>query len=92
MSDRRYFLTRRPFSKTTRACWTSPSSGELYCGICLRATVAPRLGAECPSCGSTVERILEVKQGGLPGRLAPRRNRPAASIAAMERVGKVVTL
>jgi hypothetical protein len=91
MSARPYYLTRKPSSQNTRACWISPSSGELYCGICLSATIAARLGAECPACGSTIERILEVSEGGRRSSLGPLRNRVAVTSAAKERVGKVVT-
>ena len=91
MSHRSYYLSRSPHRATIRAGWISPSTGDLYCGICLRSVLAPHVGAECPSCGSVVERVFEVAQGGVIRPLGPRQNRAAAYIAAKERVGKVVT-
>jgi hypothetical protein len=89
MSARPYYLTRKPSTQNTRACWTSPSSGELYCGICLRATIAARLGAECPACGSTIERILEVSEGGRRSSLGPLRNRVPPQLRQRSGWGKL---
>ncbi len=47
-----------------RPCWAS--GPELYCGMCMRGVVRAELGATCPVCSSTVERILEVTEGGTP--------------------------
>jgi hypothetical protein len=47
-----------------RPCWTS--GGEVYCGMCMRGEVSAEVGSVCPICGSTVERILEVADGGAP--------------------------
>jgi len=47
-----------------RPCW---AAGEvLYCGMCMRGEVHAELGSVCPVCSSTVERILEVADGGSP--------------------------
>ncbi len=40
-----------------RPCWSNGS--EVYCGICMKATIKPVVGAVCPECSSRVERILE---------------------------------
>jgi hypothetical protein len=45
-----------------RPCWSTVS--EVYCGMCMRGIVQPVVGAVCPICSSTVERILEVAPGG----------------------------
>lgn len=55
-----------------RPCWRSEE--ELYCGMCMRATIRPVVGEVCPTCGSTVERILEIVTGGTP--------KPAQTLAA----------
>jgi hypothetical protein len=41
-----------------RPCWATDT--EVYCGMCMRGVVQPVVGAVCPNCSSTVERILEV--------------------------------
>jgi hypothetical protein len=53
-----------------RPCWATGT--ELYCGMCMRGTIQPAIGAVCPICSSTVERILEVTPGGSP-KLARKR-------------------
>jgi hypothetical protein len=59
-----------------RPCWaTSPK--EVYCGMCMRSTIQPMVGAVCPICSSTVERILEVALGGTP---KPTRRRADCTI------------
>jgi len=45
-----------------RPCWATDT--EVYCGMCMRGTIQPVVGAVCPICSSTVERILEVVPGG----------------------------
>ena len=47
-----------------RPCWSTGT--EVYCGMCMRGIVQPVVGAVCPICSSTVERILEVAPGGSP--------------------------
>lgn len=47
-----------------RPCWRAPEG--LYCGMCMRGIIEPVLGAECPVCSSTVERIMEMVPGGTP--------------------------
>jgi hypothetical protein len=44
-----------------RPCWATDT--EVYCGMCMRGTIQPVVGAVCPICSSTVERILEVAPG-----------------------------
>lgn len=47
-----------------RPCWQSAEG--LYCGMCMRSTIEPVIGAVCPVCSATVERVLELVQGGAP--------------------------
>jgi hypothetical protein len=47
-----------------RPCWST--GAEVYCGMCMRGVVQSAVGAVCPICSSTVERILEVAPGGKP--------------------------
>jgi hypothetical protein len=44
-----------------RPCWSNGS--EVYCGMCMKGTVKPAVGAVCPECSSRVERILESERG-----------------------------
>jgi hypothetical protein len=55
-----------------RPCWATGT--ELYCGMCMRGTIQPVIGAVCPICSSTVERILEVAPGGAPKPVCKRRD------------------
>jgi hypothetical protein len=55
-----------------RPCWAT--GAELYCGMCMRGTIQPVIGAVCPICSSTVERILEVASGGTPKPARKRRD------------------
>ena len=57
-----------------RACWRTGS--DIYCGMCMRATIRPLIGEVCPTCGSTVERILEVVPGGVTRAAHKQRNYP----------------
>jgi hypothetical protein len=85
---RTYFLSRDSCNGRLRSCWLSPDK-NLYCGICLRGAVSGEVGSVCASCGSCVERLVEVLDGGKPYRLAAREKKPPA---ATERIGKVVIL
>jgi hypothetical protein len=58
-----------------RPCWAN--GAEVYCGMCMRGVVQPVVGAICPICSSTVERIFEVAPGG---RFNPRPKRRDCSI------------
>lgn len=58
-----------------RACWRSGS--DIYCGMCMRSTIEPVVGEVCPTCASTVERVMEVVRGG-------------ASLPAGKRGGKLI--
>jgi hypothetical protein len=60
-----------------RPCWSTGT--EVYCGMCMRGIVQPVIGAICPICSGTVERILEVAPGGKP---TPARKRKNCSIRA----------
>ena len=48
---------KKPLS--VRLGWVSPSTGIIYCGICLGAAIASRVGAECPACGARVSHLLD---------------------------------
>ena len=85
---RTYYLSRCPSNGRLRSCWLSPDK-SLFCGICLRGTVSSEIGSVCPSCGSCVERMVEVLDGDKAYRPAARdTKRPVAT----ERIGKVVIL
>lgn len=64
MQVREYAVVRQKGEQTTRLCWRSQADAELYCGICLRATVQPVKDEICPACESRVEWVLEVFDGG----------------------------
>lgn len=42
-----------------RLGWVSASTGLTYCGICLRAPVAPEVGADCSACGARIAKIFD---------------------------------
>jgi hypothetical protein len=75
-----------------RACWRS--GNDIYCGMCMRATIQPVIEEVCPICASTVERILEVAPGGViksarkhrdyPVRVGQQRGREAEAGALVE--------
>ena len=73
-----------------RPCWSA--GAELYCGMCMRGAVQPVVGAVCPICSSTVERILEVTPGGAP-RISPKRKDCSIRLGQQDRgVGTAVLL
>jgi hypothetical protein len=66
MKSHHYAVVTSRNQSTTRLGWKSPSTDEMYCGICMRGVISPEAGAVCPSCGSEVVRTFEVIQGGRP--------------------------
>jgi hypothetical protein len=48
---------------TMRLGWVSSSTGLTYCGICLRASLAPEVGSECSGCGARVTKVFELSAG-----------------------------
>jgi hypothetical protein len=54
-----------------RPCWATDT--EVYCGRCMRGTIQPVVGAVCPLCSSTVERILEMRREARPNLFARAR-------------------
>lgn len=64
MRVREYAVVRQKGKRTSRLCWRPEADAELYCGICMRATVQPVMNETCPACESRVERVLEVLDGG----------------------------
>ena len=65
-TNRLYVLVRDPESGYIRSCWSAPSDGALYCGMCMQGVVQPEVGAACPVCDSKVDRVLEIADGGKP--------------------------
>jgi hypothetical protein len=61
---RTHIYVRDAHNGFVRPCWATDA--EVYCGMCMRGTIQPVVGAVCPTCSSTVERILEVASGGAP--------------------------
>ena len=69
-----------------RPCWKAEDG--LYCGMCMRGTIEPVVGAVCSICSSTVERILEITPGGKPklghapvnGPIRVERKKPATGV------------
>ncbi len=59
-----HIYVREAQKSFVRPCWSAGT--EVYCGMCMRGIVQPVVGAVCPICSSTVERILEVTPGGNP--------------------------
>lgn len=66
MQARAYAVVKQKGKRTSRLCWRSQIDAELYCGICMRATVQPVMHEICPACESRVECVLEVLDGGKP--------------------------
>lgn len=58
-----YTILASPDRAAVRLGWVSISTGLTYCGICLRAEVAPEVGAECAACGARVSRVLDLGAG-----------------------------
>ena len=48
---------------TVRFGWVSASTGLTYCGICLRAPIAPKTGAACSVCDARVL-MFDLRAGG----------------------------
>ena len=62
--DQKYFLMRKSSSGVQRSAWISPSTGDLYCGICLRGRIEAKLGSACALCASEVIREFMALRGG----------------------------
>jgi hypothetical protein len=56
-----YSIMKAEHPRTVRFGWVSPMTGITYCGICLRAAVTPKVGAECRVCGAHVAQLLDIK-------------------------------
>jgi len=74
-------LTSRNQS-TVRFGWISISTGLTYCGICLRAPIAPEVGAVCPVCDATVSQVVDLGDRGASMKAAWRAALPWAAAAA----------
>jgi hypothetical protein len=97
MIDQRHFVMRKVSTGLQRKAWYSPSTGELYCGICLRGRVHAAIGSECTVCNSQAVREFSVLPGGYrrPAKAAirtERRTREEQRAATMERTGNLVVM
>lgn len=94
-----YHVMRKPSTGMQRSGWISPTTGNMYCGICLRGRVEMSLGSRCAICDSRVVREFTATQGGAtrPAYAAIRaekrkRERETAHTVAVARSGKVLTM
>ncbi|GEM_PF-6110871 len=85
MKSRHYAVVTSRNQSITRLGWKSPSSDEMFCGICMRGVISPEAGAVCSSCGGEVVRTFEV----IPGGLVLRRSFPAT--VAAEQTGRIAS-
>ena len=73
-----YHVMRKASTGMQRNAWVSPTTGNMFCGICLRGRVEMSLDSRCAICDSRVVREFTATQGGA--------NRPAfAAIRAEKR-------
>ena len=93
MSEHRsYAVLHHPNNHAVRLSWSSQSSGEMYCGICLRGLVTTEVGRVCPSCQSRVEQVFEVVNGGRTVSYGSRKRAAEANRSAAESFAKVESL
>jgi hypothetical protein len=50
-------------SSRARLGWVSDSTGLTYCGLCLRAPIAPKVGSTCLACGARVAHVVDLFAG-----------------------------
>ncbi len=97
MNAQTYFVMQKSSTGTRRIAWTSPTSGDLYCGVCLRGTVSPKLASSCATCGSKVVGRFSTVAGGVerPGYAAIRaekKKREAQKAVAADRTGNLLVM
>ena len=92
MADRSYAVLRSPSSNAVRLSWSPQSSGEMFCGICMRGLVTTEIGRVCPTCQSRVAQVFEVVNGGQPSSYRIKRRILTAHPSAGEPFAKVVSL
>jgi hypothetical protein len=63
MEQHTYVIISNRNRTIARLAWTSPSTGLIYCGICMRATVSLEIGSKCDVCSSTVSRTFSLSEG-----------------------------
>jgi|GEM_PF-6763032 len=95
--EKSYFVMRKSSTGVQRQVWTSPSSGDAYCGVCLRGRVRNAVGSKCSDCGSEVTREFAVVSGGVqrPGFSAirvERKKQEKARAAAAARSGNLLIM
>jgi len=92
MADRSYAVLRNPSSNAARLSWSSQSSGEMFCGICMRGLITTEIGRVCPTCQSRVAQVFEVVNGGQPSSYRIKKRNLTAHQSAGEPFAKVVSL
>ncbi|HEV2646766.1 MAG TPA: hypothetical protein VGU46_10415 [Acidobacteriaceae bacterium] len=97
MTETNYFVMRKDSTGTQRNAWTSPTTGEVFCGVCLRGQVEARVGARCGVCEGEVVQQLVATQGGVSrpafaALRAEKQRRDAERAAAVARAGNLLTM
>jgi hypothetical protein len=92
-----YHVMRKPSTGMQRSGWISPTTGNMYCGICLRGRVEMSLGSRCAICDSRVVRDFTATQGGVDRHAyaairAEKRKRETAHTVPVSRSGNVLTM
>jgi hypothetical protein len=95
--EQKYFLMRKNSTGLERGAWASPSTGDLYCGVCLRGPIEATIGAACALCSSQVIRQFTAVRGGtarsaLAAIRAERRKRKEQRLIAAERTGNLLIM
>jgi hypothetical protein len=91
MADRSYAVLRNPNNNAVRLSWSSQSSEEMFCGICMRGLITTEIGRVCPTCQSRVAQVFEVVNGGQPSSYRNKK-RNLTHQSAAEPFAKVVSL
>ena len=92
MADRSYAVLRSSSNNAARLSWSSQSSGEMFCGICMRGLITTEIGRVCPTCQSRVAQVFEVVNGGQPCSYRSKKRNLTLRQPAVEPFAKVVSL